>query len=117
MNETEKKQKIVDYINGMGVEDKIALHNAYCDAVNCMDDCIYSMDEMEEILGGVDTWKLVNMMRCGNFDFQDDFWGFNGYGNLVSYNAWELPIYAGDIADYILSEEDSLGNEEDNDNE
>ena len=112
MNETEKKQKIVDYINGMGIEEKIALHNTYCDAANCMDDCIYAMDELEEVLDGVDKWELVRMMRYGNFDFQDDFWGFNGYGNLVSYNALELPIFASDIANYILSEEDSLGNDE-----
>ena len=125
MNETEKKQKIVDYINGMGIEEKIALHNTYCDAVNCMDDCIYTMDDMEEILDGVDKWELVRMVQFGDFDCTKDFWGFNGYGNLVSYNAWELPIYAEDIADYILSAEDSLGNdeikeildEEDNDNE
>ena len=125
MNETEKKQKIVDYINGMGVEDKIALHNTYCNAANCMDNCIYAMDEMEEILDGVDKWELVRMIRFGDFDFMKEFWGFNGYGNLVSYNAWELPVYVEDIADYILSAEDSLGNdeiqeildEEDNDNE
>ena len=125
MNETEKKQKIVDYINGMGVEDKIALHNAYCNAANCMDNCIYAMDEMEEILDGVDKWELVRMIRFGDFDFMKEFWGFNGYGNLVSYNAWELPVYVEDIADYILSAEDRLGNdeiqeildEEDNDNE
>lgn len=125
MNETEKKQKLVDYINGMDVEDKIALHNTYCDAANCMDDCIYSMDELEEVLDGVDKWELVRMIRFGNFDFMKEFWGFNGYGNLVSYNAWELPIYASDIADYILSAEDSLGDDEiqdildgeDNDNE
>ena len=112
MNETEKKQKLVDYINGMGIEEKIALHNTYCDAANCMDDCIYAMDDMEEILDGVDKWELIRMIRFGNFDFMKEFWGFNGYGNLVSYNAWELPIYAEDIADYILSEEDSLGNDE-----
>ena len=112
MNEMEKRQKLVDYINGMGVEEKIALHNTYCEASNCMDDCIYSMDEMEEILDGVDKWELVDMMRYGNFNFQDDFWSLNGYGNLVSYNAWELPVYAEDIANYILSEEDSLGNDE-----
>ena len=125
MNETEKKQEIVDYINGMGIEEKIALHNTYCDAADCMDDCIYTMDEMEEILDGVDKWELVRMIRFGDFDFTKDFWGFNGYGNLVSYNAWELPVFASDIADYILSEEDSLGNDEikeildgeDNDNE
>ena len=112
MNETEKKQKIVDYINGMSVEEKIALHNAFCDATNCMDDCIYTMDELEEILDGVDKWELVRMIRFGDFDFMKDFWGFNGYGNLVSYNAWELPIYAEDIADYILLRENSLGNDE-----
>ena len=107
-----KREQLIDYINSMGIEEKIALHNAYCDAANCMDDCIYTMDEMEEILDGVDKWELVRMMRYGNFDFQNDFWGFNGYGNLDSYDALELPVYAEDIADYILSEEDSLGNDE-----
>ena len=92
MNETEKKQKIVEYINGMSVEEKIVLHNTYCDAANCMDDCIYAMDELEEILDGVDKWELVRMVRFGDFDCTKDFWGFNGYGNLDSYSAWELPI-------------------------
>ena len=125
MNETEKRQKIVDYINGMEAEEKIALHNAYCDAANCMDDCIYTMDEMEEILDGVDKWELARMVQFGYFDCTKELWGSNGYGNLVSYNAWELPVYAEDIADYVLRKEDSLGNDEiqeildkeDNDNE
>ena len=112
MNETEKRRKIVDYINGMGVEEKIALHNAYCDAANCVDDCIYGMNDLDEILNGVDKWELVRMVQFGDFDFKKEFWGFNGYGNLVSYNAWELPVYAEDIADYIMWKEDSLGNDE-----
>lgn len=107
-----KRERLIEYINGMGVEEKIALHNAYCDAAGCMDDCIYSMDDLKEVLDGVDKWELVNMIRFGNFDFTKEFWGINGYGNLVSYNAWELPIYAEDIADYILSKENSLGNDE-----
>ena len=107
-----KREKLIDCINGMGVEEKIALHNTYCDAANCMDDCIYSMDEMEEILDGVDKWELVRMVQFGDFDCTKDFWGLNGYGNLVSYNAWELPVYAEDIADYVLRKEDSLGDDE-----
>ena len=125
MNEMEKRKKLVDYINGMGVEEKIALHNTYCDAANCMDNCIYAMDEIEEILDGVDKWELVRMIQFGDFDCTEEFWGFNGYGNLISYNAWELPVYAEDIAGYVLLKEDSLGNDkikeildgEDNDNE
>ena len=112
MNEMEKRRKLVDYINSMGIDEKIALHNTYCDAANCMDDCIYTMDEMEEILDGVDKWELVRMIRFGDFDFIKEFWGFNGYGNLVSYNALELPVYAEDIADYVLRKEDSLGDDE-----
>ena len=112
MNEMEKREKLVDYINGMDVEEKIALHNTYCDAANCMDDCIYTMDEMEEILDGVDKWELVRMVQFGDFNCTKEFWGFNGYGNLVSYNAWELPVYAEDIADYVLLKEDSLGDDE-----
>ena len=107
-----KREKLIEYINGMGVEEKIALHNTYCDAANCMDDRIYAMDELKEVLDGVDKWELVRMVQFGSFECTQDFWRFNGYGNLDSYNAWELPIYAEDIADYILSEEDSLGNDE-----
>lgn len=112
MNETEKKQKLVDYINSMGVDEKLALHNTYCDAANCVDNCIYTMEELEEVLDGVDKWELVSMIRFGDFDFMKDFWQVNGYGNLDSYGAWELPIFAEDIAYYILSEEDTLGNDE-----
>lgn len=107
-----KREKLIDCINGMGVEEKVELHNAYCDATNCLDDYIYSIDDMEEILDGVDKWELVRMIRFGDFDFKKDFWGVNGYGNLVSYNAQELPIYAEDIADYVLRKEDSLGDDE-----
>ena len=107
-----KREKLIEYIDGMSVDKKLALHNTYCDAANCMDDCIYTMGDMEEVLDGVDKWELVRMIRFGDFDFMKDFWQINGYGNLDSYNAWELPIYASDIADYILSDEDSLGNDE-----
>lgn len=107
-----KREKLIEHINGMSVEEKIALHNTYCDAANCMDDRIYAMDDMEEILDGVDKWELVRMIQFGSFECTQDFWCFNAYGNLDSYNAWELPIFAEDIADYILSEEDSLGNDE-----
>lgn len=120
-----KRQKMIAYINSMGIEERIALHNTYCDAVNCMEECIYSMEELEEVFCDAEKWWLIDRIRFGSFDFDKDFFGFNGYGNLDSYYVFELPIFSGDIADYILSEEDALGNdkiqdildEEDEDNE
>ena len=126
MNEMEKRQKIVDYINGMEAEEKIALHNTYCDAAGCEDDRIYSMYELDERLEGRTPTDILSLGFYGDFRPQHDFFWFNGYGNLKTADyITDMPIFAIDIANYILSEEDSLGNdeiqeildEEDNDNE
>lgn len=126
MNKMEKRKKLVDYINGMSDDEKIALHNAYCEAVNCMDDCIYSTYELDEILEGRTPTDILCMSFYGNFSPIDRFFWFNGYGNLESAGyAVDMPIFALDIANYILLRENSLGNDEikdildkeDNDNE
>ena len=113
MNETEKRQKIVDYINGMGVEEKIALHNAYCDAAGFEDDRIYSMYELDEILEGRTPTDILSIGFYGDFRPQHDFFWFNGYGDLETADRIaDMPIFAIDIANYILLKEDSLGNDE-----
>ena len=113
MNETEKKQKIVDYINGMGVEEKIALHNSYCDAAGFEDDRIYSMYELDEILEGRTPTDILSMGFYGDFRPQHDFFWFNGYGDLETANyVTDMPIFASEIAGYILLREDGLGNDE-----
>lgn len=103
-----KKQRIVDYINSCNVDEKIAIHNAYCKSRNRMDGCIYELDKLEKVLYNVNKWEFLNMIRFGNFDFLKNFWGFNQYGNLESYNAQEIPIFESDIANYILTSGDSL---------
>ena len=113
MNETEKKQKIVDYINSMGDDEKIALHNSYCDAANYMDDYIYSTEELNEVLEGQTPVDILQRAFYGRFNPNDAFFWFDGYANLESASwADELPIFASDIADYILLNEDSLDNDE-----
>ena len=113
MNEMEKRKKLVDYINSMGIEEKIALHNSYCDAAGYEDDRIYSMYELDELLEGRTPTDILSMGFYGDFRPQHDFFWFNGYGNLESadYIA-DMPIFAIDIANYILSKEDSLDNDE-----
>ena len=113
MNEMEKKQKIVDYINSMNDEEIIELHNLYCEAAECEDDRIYSMYELDELLEGRTPTDILSMGFYGDFRPQHDFFWFNGYGNLESADyITNMPIYAIDIANYILSNEDSLGNDE-----
>jgi hypothetical protein len=47
------------------------------------DDRCYSMDEIDEILGDRKPSELLNMVSS-DFDFNDDYFYFNGYGNLKS---------------------------------
>ena len=113
MNEMEKRQKIVDYINSMNDDEIVDLHNCYCDAAEYEDDRIYSMYELDELLEGRTPTDILSLGFYGDFRPQHDFFWFNGYGNLetADYIA-DMPISAIDIANYILSEEDSLGNDE-----
>ena len=113
MNEMEKRQKLVDYINDMNDDEAVELHNRYCEAAGYEDDIVYSMYELDEILEGRTPTDILSMGFYGDFRPQHDFFWFNGYGNLESadYIA-DMPIFAIDIANYILSEKDSLGNDE-----
>lgn len=113
MNEMEKKQELVDYINDMSDDEIVELHNSYCDAAGCMDDRIYSMWELDELLEGRTPTDILCRGFHGDFNPHHEYFWFNGYGNLESadYTA-ALPIYPTDIADYILSEKDGLGNDE-----
>ena len=126
MNEMEKRKKLVAYINDMKTEEIVELHNSYCEAAGYEDNRIYSMYELDELLEGRTPTDILSMGFYGDFRPQHDFFWFNGNGNLkTADHIADMPIFAIDIANYILSEKDSLDNdeikdildEEDNDNE
>ena len=113
MNEMEKIKKLVEYINSMGDDELIELHNSYCEAAGYEDDRIYSMCELDEILDGRTPTDILSMGFYGDFRPQHDFFWFNGYGNLESADyITDMPIFAIDSANYILSKGDSIGNDE-----
>lgn len=108
-----KREQLIEYINGMNEDEMVELHNNYCEAEGCEDCCIYSMEELDEVLEGLTPTNILQRAFYGRFNPNDAFFWFNGYANLGSAS-WEnkLPIYASDIADYILTNEDALGNDE-----
>lgn len=94
----------------------IAIHNAYCDATNNMDDWVYSMDEFDEIMADQSPWEIA---RCafygkiyGKFCPADDYFWFNGYANLESSDFAPDVICIEDIAKYIDNNEDDLGSDD-----
>ena len=113
MNEMEKRKKLVDYINDMKTEEIVELHNSYCEAAGYEDDRIYSMWDLDEILDGRTPFDILSRSFHGDFNPHHSFFWFNGYGNMESADYLSgTPVCAYDTADYILSAEDRLGNDE-----
>ena len=108
-----KREKLIDCINSMNDDELVELHNCYCESAGYGDERIYSTWDLDELLEGRTPTDILCMSFHGDFNPYHSFFWFNGYGNLeLADDMSGTPICAEDIADYILSKEDSLGNDE-----
>ncbi len=104
---------IKDVLESMCTMDIINIHNRYCEESNNMDDYIYSMEEFDEIMNGMTPWEVARACFYGHeFCPAHDYFRFNGYANLESFDyapGGNSGIYIEDIAEFIDREENALG--------
>ena len=108
-------EQIKNALKNMDINDLVNIHNEYCDAANYPDNRIYSMEEFDELMSGSTPWEIARSAFYGDFRPCDDYFYFNGYGNLASFDYIgedNTPIYIDDIAEYIEREGDDLWNDE-----
>lgn len=109
-------EKIKSVLEDMDTAEIIAVHNEYCNETNNMDDYIYEMGEFDEIMGSMEPWEIARACFYGHeFCPAHDYFRFNGYANLESFDfapEGNSGIYISDIADYIDRNEDALNNDE-----
>lgn len=100
-------EKIRAALDELSAEEKIALHNDYCDG----DDYIFSMDEFDEIMDGRTPSDIAGRIFYGKFNPWDDYFQFNGYANLESFNDYNVDdyVFLSDIATYMDRNDESLG--------
>lgn len=103
---------IKDVLESMGTMDIIDIHNRYCEESNNMDDYIYSMGEFDEIMNGMAPWEVARACFYSHeFCPAHDYFRFNGYANLESFDyapGGNSGIYIEDIAEFIDREENAL---------
>ena len=63
-------------------------YNEYLLNNNNGDDYIY--DDLETMLSGFSTMEIVRATHFGNFNYSDDYYVFNGYGNIDSMTDYEV---------------------------
>lgn len=108
------REEVLEMLRDMDNE-LIEIHNAYCEKNNSADDKIYSMGMLNEAYYGKDPLDILLDAYNGAFNPNDNWFRWNGYGNLESTNRpiddW-IDIDIDDIADYIVENDEDLNSKD-----
>ena len=88
------------------------LWNEYCNETNNFDDHIYDLDAFDEVCHGQDWHWIACRVFYGDFNPNDNYIMFDGYGNFKSMYTVQDEIYIEDIIDYIIDNNDALYNDD-----
>lgn len=106
-----KYERILEALNNMDTSDVVSVWNEYCSATDNMDDYVYAMEEFDEIMHDSEPSEIARACFYGDFRPCDDYFRFNVYANIESFDSWEedtSPISAEEIAEYCAENEDAL---------
>jgi hypothetical protein len=109
------KNELATIIINMDSEDIFQLNNSYCYANNCFDDLLYELDDnnINEIMEGKEPIEIIRMTAYGDFNYANDYFRFDGYGNLQSLNyltSENLPDFIENVIDTIIENPDEFEN-------
>ena len=68
--------------------EKVELWNVLCSEY-CYEETLFSMDELDDLLGDKKPSELLTMVD-DDFNYNDDYFYFDGYGRLCSVNYLEI---------------------------
>ena len=106
--------KIIEALDEMTNDELLQVHAQYCDGINNYDDYIYSMWEFNDIMYGQKPDWIANSIYYGEFYPNDEYFKFDGYGNLKSISSYSVRdyIYIDEIAQYIIDTNNALDNDD-----
>lgn len=114
----DKIQAIIDIIKSNWSNNELVdAWNLRCDESNYMDDRIEYMDTFDELFCGLKPSEIAEKVYRRDFRTGDDFFAFNGYGNLESFS--DVEDYSRfsyeELAEYLAENGDSLTSDVDTD--
>lgn len=114
----DKIQTIIDIIKNNWSHEEIAdAWNFRCDEKGYMEERIEYMDTFDELFCNLKPSEIAEKVYRRDFCTGDDFYAFNGYGNLESFS--EVEDYSRfsyeELAEYLVDYGDSLTTDVDTD--
>ena len=105
-------EEIKEFLEDMSESDIFYIWNEYTQNNNYYDDEIFSMDEFDEIMDGTTPTDLSYKIFYGDFNPNNAYFYFNGYGNLKSSDYIEDLISCYDLAEYIHNNDEDFNNDD-----
>lgn len=83
----------------MNTHDKVQAINENLENQGYYDDMIYSFDEdtINELFSN--PWDALRGAHFGDVNFTDDYFQFNGYGNIETLSDWKIDEMYNEIED------------------
>ena len=105
-----KTEMIKDLLENMSESQLYIIVNEYFDKTNYYDDRIYDMDEFDEIMSGMSPSDIATKIFYGDFRPNDNYFRFDGYANLESFDYISDEVDLEEVADYIVDNDEDFDN-------
>lgn len=93
-----------DKLEELNDEELVELWNKFCENNNMFDDTIYPMDELDEVVGKLYPTDLFDTIDFNRFNEGDSYFGYNGYGYIVSFDTPYDVIDVEALVEYLNEE-------------
>lgn len=108
----QKVEQIKAILNDMYDDELLEIHNRYCEANNNYDDQIFQNDDvtLNDVMGECTFAEAACKLHYSDYNYNDAYFWFDGYGNIESSNDPKDIIFVDDIARYVVNTKNDLGN-------
>ena len=106
-----KIDAIIDIIkSNWSTDELVNAWNLRCEKKGYMDEFIENMSSFDEMFQNLSPLEIIDKVRGCNFCTGDDYFAFNGYGNLESFSYVEdySRFSYEELAEYLVDNGDSL---------
>ena len=106
-----KIDAIIDIIkSNWSTDELVDAWNLRCEKKGYMDEFIENMSSFDEMFQNLSPLEIIDRVRGCNFCTGDDYFAFNGYGNLESFSyAEDYSCFSyEELAEYLVDNGDSL---------
>ena len=106
-----KIDAIIDIIkSNWSTDELVNAWNLRCEKKGYMDEFIENMSSFDEMFQNLSPLEIVDKVKGCNFCTGDDYFAFNGYGNLESFSyAEDYSCFSyEELAEYLVDNGDSL---------